>query len=90
VEAFLRRESEPDEREFLDGLREDFAASDLRYTELVRAIVATEEYRAGGLTTAASEATAARVRTRRALSAPQLATAVEDLTRFRWTWEGYD
>jgi 3-phenylpropionate/cinnamic acid dioxygenase small subunit len=42
------------------------------------------------LTTAASEATAARVRTRRALSAPQLATAVEDLTRFRWTWEGYD
>lgn len=90
VEAFLRRESEPDEREFLDGLRDDFTASDRRYTDLVRAIVATEEYRAGGLTTAASEATAARVRTRRALSAPQLATAVEDLTGFRWTWEGYD
>ncbi len=32
----------------------------------------------------------ARVRIRRALSVPQLSTAVEDLTGFRWTWQGYD
>ncbi len=34
VEGFLRRDAEPDEREFLAGLREDFSASEMHYTEL--------------------------------------------------------
>ncbi len=90
AQAFLRRDVETEERALVDGLQESFLAADLRYTGLVRAVVSSEEYRAGGLTEAATEATADRVRTRRLLSVDQLASTVEDLTGFRWTWERYD
>jgi hypothetical protein len=71
-------------------LRGEFEANDLRYTGLIGAILRTDAYRVGGLTELADEATVEATRTRRLMSPLTMASAVEGLTGFRWTFEGWD
>jgi hypothetical protein len=57
---------------------------------LLRAIIDTEEYRAGGLGDGASAEDKQRVRTVRSLSPDQLGTVFKDATGFEWTWAGFE
>jgi len=85
-----RRDVSIDEYATIAGLEEDFAASGWTARPLLRAITDTPQYRAGALSSTADADVAARERTVRMLSADQLASAVEDLTGFRWTQNGCD
>jgi hypothetical protein len=74
----------------VDTLREAFVDADRRFLPLLRAVTDTPEYRAGSMRDDADEASVARERTRRLLPPDVLASAVEDLTGFRWAWRGWD
>jgi hypothetical protein len=58
------------------------------YKDLIRAIVATEEYRAGALTDAATDAQRSAHPVARVLTPNTLADLVEDATGFRWRFQG--
>lgn len=66
-----------------------FEASDLRLKALLAAITDGETYRAGDFTGDAGDDALARELPRRMLTADQLSSALEDLTGFLWTWEGF-
>ncbi|MFN7146886.1 MAG: hypothetical protein ACK4YP_24135, partial [Myxococcota bacterium] len=85
-----RRDPSVEEFSTLAALEQDFAAGEWRARPLLRAVTDTPQYRAGGLGEPAGEAEETRERTARLVSADVLATAVEDLTGFRWTWGGCD
>lgn len=84
------RDAEPDELSQLAGLRDEMMAQDFRYKALLRAIVATDAYRAGGVTGDATDAERASARTLRHLSPLTLASVIEDLTGFRWKYRSWD
>ncbi len=85
-----RRSVTVDDFAVLQDAQAEFEASDLRYTELLRALIATEEYTAGELLPEADDDDADRIATGRMMSAEQLADTVEDLTGYRWSWQGFD
>lgn len=87
--ALLRRELDLADEALKLRLTEDFQRSGYRVQPLLLSVVATEEYAAAGLV-GSEHADPARVRTARMLTAQQLGSAVEELTGFRWTWEGWD
>lgn len=58
------------------------------YKDLMRAVVASEEYRAGALTDEATDEERARHVVTRVLSPNTLADLVEDVTGFRWAYNG--
>lgn len=76
AEGFWRRSPSNADFDTIEALRADFVRDGARPRGLVAAILETEAYRA----TSAD----------RLLTPDQLASAVEDLTGFRWTWEGAD
>ena len=57
---------------------------------LLAGVIQAPAYTAGGLTTAATDADRDRARTDRLLTPEQLASAVEELTGFRWSIVGFD
>lgn len=71
------------------ALTASFEARDLRLKPLLAAITDGEVYRAGGFPAGADGAVVQRERPLRMLTADQLSSAVEDLTGFHWTWEGF-
>jgi hypothetical protein len=88
--AFWGRE--PDLKDFgeLRDLEQAFVQEGLILKALIRAILATDDYRVGALESDASEEVAERLMTRRVMTVNQLADAVEDLTGFRWEDQGFD
>lgn len=80
-------DSELVEVDELGHLLED---ADWSYKALVRAILATDNYRAGGLADSATDDEAAAIQTVRLMGPALLAGAVEDLTGNRWTYDGWD
>jgi hypothetical protein len=79
-----RRDVDPiDDFDVLEQLRRKLLAEEMRIKPLLRAIVDTETYQAGGGGTSTDS-------TRRMLTPAQLASVVEDLTGFRWEWKGFD
>ena len=74
----------------LEALEAEFEDADRRYKALVKAVFATEEYRAGNVTEDATDEDIDRIRTTHQLSALQIASAVEDLTGFRWEFGDWD
>ncbi len=74
----------------LAELRDALVGSGWSMKALIRAVLSTEDYRAGHLGAGASEEQLSTVRTRRSLSTATLASVVEDLTGFRWTYDGVD
>ncbi len=85
-----RRPPELEDWDTLLALRQAFVDGGLRFTALLRAVVGTQLYRAGGLTEEADEAAEARELTARMLTPQQLDLALEALTGFHWEWAGYD
>lgn len=86
--ALWRREVGDDDFTTITALEAEFAAGDYRMRSLLAAITAGAEYRAGGWEEDADQPM--DVATRRVMQPGQLATAVEQLTGYRWTQEGYD
>lgn len=89
AEVLWRREATLHDLETVTTLDERFQEGGLQLDALLVATTETEAYRAGGLTDAASDDDLDREATRRLLVASQLASVIEDLTGFEWTWEGY-
>jgi len=88
--ALLRRELDFDDHQTVADWASAFASSEYRLKELIAAIVSSDEYRAGGLVEGAEEDELAdRALTHRMLTAQQLASATEELTGFRWEYEGF-
>ncbi len=82
-ELLLRREVELEDSDALTRHREAFLSSDLDYKQLVLSVVGEARYRAGD--------TDAKGYVPRKMATPDLlATQVEDLTGFHWTYAGYD
>jgi hypothetical protein len=90
AQALWRRPVEDADFATVESYRQDFIAGGLTMRALVRSILASDTYRAGGLGEGAEADDEARERTVRMLSADQLATVTEDLTGFRWTYTAYD
>jgi len=90
TEELLRRETELDDFPLLQDLEGSFEQGDRRASALITAIVATDEYRAGGLLPEATAEHEKRIATRRLMSPDQLADSIEQLTGYRWTSFGYD
>jgi len=76
--------------ETLEALRLGFSTSGRSMKSLFRALLDTPGYRAGGVVDEADDATVEREATLRLQSPDQLASSVEAVTGFRWTWEGFD
>lgn len=90
AEGLLRRPLELADHGDLVALQESFEREDLRVTGLLAAITDTKEYRAGDQLSGTAEEGGLDAATARILSPSQLSQSVEDLTGFRWTWEGWD
>ena len=85
-----RREPTLSDRAALMDLQAAFEAGDQRVKPLLAEIIQGEAYRAGGLTDVADDEAATREATLRLLTPQQLSSAVEALTGFHWSWEGFD
>lgn len=85
AEGFWRRTPSSADFDTIEGLRAAFVEADARPRGLIEAILDTPAY-----TAAYSPDDPAQVRADRLLTPDQLASAVEDLTGFRWTWAGAD
>ena len=72
------------------ALRAVYLAEEAHMKPVIAAIIASETYQAGGLTADATAQTAARERTLRQLAPDQLASAIEDLTGFAWTYGNFE
>lgn len=90
AELLLRRSLQIEEQPVLTELEAAFLDARLTVRPLLRAITELPEYQAGELGPGATEAQVARERLSRTLSPWQVAGAVEQLTGFRWTFEGAD
>lgn len=88
--ALWRRPVELEDFDRIEALRAGFVEDGLVVRELIRDVLATPEYQAGGLADAADATVEARERTARLLAPDQLASMVEDLTGYRWTHAGFD
>lgn len=73
----------------LEALTAAFAADD-RFDRVLAAVTDGERYRAGGYGSAASADTRSGELVVRLLDAPLLASVLEDLTGFLWTYEGFE
>lgn len=72
------------------ALRDALEAGAYRYKELLRAVIATDEYRAGALADTATDAQVAALHPLRTFSPLTFASTIEELTGFRWQWDGWD
>ena len=82
-ELLLRRDADLADTDQLTDIREDFLEADLTVRSLFRSVMSTPEYR-----TAASDDTS--ITTSKMVTPTLLASQVEDLTGFSWTYGGYD
>jgi hypothetical protein len=90
TEGLWRREVAVEDFAALQELEADFVAGGLRVSALLVAITDTDEYRAGEHLADADDISLARIANARILSPAQLADAVEQLTGYRWIFEGFD
>jgi hypothetical protein len=85
-----RRPITLDDFETISDVLAVFEAADLSTWTLLTELLATPEYRVGELGEPHSQAQAKRYPSRRMMSDSQLASAIVDLTGFRWTDQGLD
>jgi hypothetical protein len=83
TKGLLRRDVGLDDFQTIELLRQEFVDSGLQLKALVRAITSLPAYRA-------ADVTGAEVSTMHLLGAPRLASIVEDLSGFRWSYWGFD
>lgn len=85
-----RRDVSIDEYATLAELESEFGAQGWTTRPLLRAVTNTPQYRAGALGDMADSDHESREHTVRLLSVDQLASAMDDLTGFRWMYNGCD
>ncbi len=90
AEGLWRRDSALRDHPTISSLTRTFEGEGRTLRPLFRAVLDTPEYQAGALLDTATEEDAQRERLVRLLPAPTLATAIEDLAGYRWTWQGFD
>ncbi len=90
AEILWRREVGLEDFDTISTLWERFDAAGRSPHALLRGILDTPAYRVGAVAGEVPPGEEAEWGTRRLLSASQLASVVEDLTGFLWTWEGYE
>lgn len=88
AEVFWKREVSVEDFDTISALVAAFEADGRHPKALVRAVIDTPAYRMGAVRGEIPAGEEGRWPTRRLLSAAQLASAVEDLSGFRWSWEG--
>jgi hypothetical protein len=88
--AFMRRQPTLHDFGRLQRLKSAFVAGELRYLELMTALLQEPAYRIGTFSAEASSATRERENVDRLLSPAQWERAVEDLTGFLWTEDDWD
>ncbi|HNC95710.1 MAG TPA: DUF1585 domain-containing protein, partial [Myxococcota bacterium] len=90
AELLWRRELQAGDFNRVEGLRRLYLDNDQRIKPLLRAITDTPVYQAGSLTDQADADTLVVENTTRLIDATLLASVLEDLTGFRWTWQGFE
>ncbi|MBM74894.1 MAG: hypothetical protein CMK59_05800 [Proteobacteria bacterium] len=90
AKALWKRPIQDDDAATLHEIWKRFAASNFSSHELIRAVTDTPEYRTGYLSDDMSETERSKYRDLRMMSTDLFATAVEDLTGYRWTVDGFD
>ena len=90
AEMFWHRSVTGDDFSDVETLRETFLNNDIKFRPLLAAILETPEFRAGGLTDDATEADEKRHNTWRLMSPDLSSDVIQDLTGFRWLYEGFD
>ncbi len=88
AELLWRREAGVQDFDRIEALAQVYRGSDGRMKPVLRAILDEEVYRAADHAAKAGEASSEN--TARLLSPDQAASAIEELTGFRWTWMGFD
>jgi hypothetical protein len=88
AELLWRRDADLDDFPTLAAIEAELRPGGFTGHALLRAIVASDDYRAGALTADATPADAERIRTRRMMTDTLFASAVADLTGFVWTSGG--
>ena len=83
TEGLWQRESTFADWASLLMLRDEYDAGDQRIEPLVRAILDTDDYRAGAAADTSHN-------TARLVMPDQWSTVIEDLTGFKWAWNGFD
>ena len=80
------------EDDFADvaALRDALRDGDLQYKALLRAIIATDEYRAGSLSSTATDEQLDALHPLRVFTPLTFASTVEELTGYRWEYDGWD
>jgi hypothetical protein len=89
AQALWRRPPTVDDFSIIEGYRQSFIDGGLTMRALLRAILASDTYRAGALGGGALASDEDQL-TIRMMSADQLRSVVEDLTGFRWVYGSYD
>lgn len=88
--AFMRRQTTLQDFGRLQRLKTSFEEGELRYMDLVRALLQEPAYRVGSFSSDASPATRGREIVERLLSPAQWARVIEDLTGFHWSEDDWD
>lgn len=89
AELFWHRPLQTTDFERVEALRDQFLEQGLRYKALIKDVLATPEYRAGGVTDDATDETVERERTLRLVTPDLMSSAVYALTGFTWEYEGF-
>ncbi len=90
TELLWRRDTDILDFDQLEALRRKFLTGDIQVRVLLKAIMDTEEYRAGGLGDGASAEDRRRVQTVRTMTPDQISGVFRDATGFDWTWLGFE
>jgi hypothetical protein len=88
AEMYWRRETDVDDFERIETLRQAYESGGERLKPVIAAATDSPVYRAAGLT--ASAAAGHDENTARMLDSTLLASVVEDLADFTWEWDGFD
>lgn len=90
AELLWRRELQTGDFNRVELLRRLYLDNDQRIKPLLRAITDTAVYQEGSLAEQADPDTVVVENTARLIDSTLLASVLEDLTGFRWTWQGFE
>ena len=90
AELLWRRPVEIEDFSRVEQLRDAYLEGGERLKPLIAAVTDTAVYRAGGLDSKGTEQQEARENTLRLMTAPLLASSIEELTGYRWVERGFD
>ncbi|HND30504.1 MAG TPA: DUF1585 domain-containing protein, partial [Myxococcota bacterium] len=90
AELLWRRPVENEDFSRVEQLRDAYLKGGERLKPLIAAVTDTAVYRAGGLNSKGTATQEAQENTLRLMTAPLLASSIEDLTGFRWVERGFD